>query len=207
MKGIVFNLLEQLVARDHGEDTWDALLDASGLDGVYPSLGSYPDEEFRKLVGAASDELGMSPDDVIVWLGRNSVPLFAVRYPQLFEPHASTRSFVLTLNDIIHPEVRKLYPGADVPEFDFDARDGTLLMGYRSFVMHLGAGEDDRAIVRAIAAMATALGLEVVAEGVETAGQAAEVHALGCGSAQGYHFARPMPAAEIESRLSVTRSG
>jgi hypothetical protein len=132
MKGVVFNLLEQLVARDHGEDTWDSLLDASGLDGVYPSLGSYPDEEFRTLVIAAADTLGTSQDDVIVWLGRSAIPLFADRYPQLFEPHDSTRSFVLTLNDIIHPEVRKLYPGADVPEFDFDAREGTLLMGYRS---------------------------------------------------------------------------
>ena len=43
MKGVVFNLLEQLVARDFGEDTWDALLDASGLEGAYTSLGSYPD--------------------------------------------------------------------------------------------------------------------------------------------------------------------
>jgi hypothetical protein len=39
---------------------------------------------------------------------------------------------VLTLNDIIHPEVRKLYPGADVPEFDFEVRDGVVVMGYRS---------------------------------------------------------------------------
>ena len=54
------------------------------------------------------------------------------RCPQLFEPHDSTRSFLLTLNDIIHPEVRKLYPGADVPEFDFDFRAGMLVMGYRS---------------------------------------------------------------------------
>ena len=71
----------------------------------------------------------------------------------------------------------------------------------RSFVMHLGAGEDDRAIVRAIAAMASALGLEVVAEGVETAEQAAEAQALGCGLAQGYYFARPAPPAEIESLI------
>ena len=72
----------------------------------------------------------------------------------------------------------------------------------RSFVMHLGAGKDDCAIVRAIAAMASALGLGVVAEGVETAEQAAEAHALGCGWAQGYHFARPAPAAEIESLIA-----
>jgi EAL domain-containing protein (putative c-di-GMP-specific phosphodiesterase class I) len=71
----------------------------------------------------------------------------------------------------------------------------------RSFVMHLGVVEDDCAIVGAIAAMANALGLEVVAEGVETAKQAAEAEALGCGSAQGYYFARPAPAAEIEALI------
>jgi hypothetical protein len=132
MKGVVFNLLEQLVARDFGEDTWDALLDASGLDGVYTSLGSYPDEDLVKLVSVATDALAMPTDDVVLWLGRNALPLFADYYPQLFEPHETTRSFILTLNDIIHPEVRKLYPGADVPEFDFDFRGGVLVMGYRS---------------------------------------------------------------------------
>jgi predicted signal transduction protein with EAL and GGDEF domain len=74
----------------------------------------------------------------------------------------------------------------------------------RSFVMRLGTGEDDCAIVRAIAAMASALGLEVVAEGVESAEQAAEAQALGCGWAQGYYLARPAPATEIESLI---RSG
>jgi hypothetical protein len=132
MKGVVFNLFEQLVVRDFGEDTWDTLLDESGLDGVYTSLGSYPDEDLTKLVSAAADTLAMPADDVVLWLGRNALPLFAGYYPKLFEPHDSTRSFVLTLNDIIHPEVRKLYPGADVPEFDFDIRKGVLVMGYRS---------------------------------------------------------------------------
>ena len=74
----------------------------------------------------------------------------------------------------------------------------------RSFVMHLGQGGDECAIVRAIAAMAGALGLDVVAEGVETVEQAEEAWALGCCWAQGYYFARPAPAAEVESLL---RSG
>ena len=132
MKGVVFNLFEQLIARDHGEETWDALLEATELAGVYTSLGSYPDEDLMKLVGAAANQLDVPADDVVRWFGRNALPLFAGRYPQLFEPHDSTRSFVLTLNEIIHPEVRKLYPGADVPVFDFASRDGLLVMGYRS---------------------------------------------------------------------------
>jgi diguanylate cyclase (GGDEF)-like protein len=74
----------------------------------------------------------------------------------------------------------------------------------RSFVRYLSAQGDDFAIVRAIVAMASALGLGVVAEGVENAEQAAYVQALGCGCAQGYYYARPAPAGSIESLI---RSG
>jgi predicted hydrocarbon binding protein len=132
MKGVVFNLLEQLIVRDHGEDTWDALLETTELDGAYTSLGSYPDQDLERLVNAAAETLDLPADEVVRWFGRNAVPLFAARYPQLFEPHSSTRSFVLTLNEIIHPEVRKLYPGADVPVFDFASSNDVLVMGYRS---------------------------------------------------------------------------
>jgi hypothetical protein len=133
MKGIVFNLLEQVVTRDHGENTWDDLLSSAGLTGAYTSLGSYPDQDLGQLVGAASEALNVSAQDLIRWFGREALPALALAYPGFFEPHADTRSFLLTLNDIIHPEVRKLYPGADVPEFEFALLpDGGLRMGYDS---------------------------------------------------------------------------
>jgi len=133
MKGIVFNLFEQTVVEAHGDRMWEALLDTTGLDGVYTSLGSYPDEDFFSLVTATSEALDTPPDDVVRWFGRNAMSLFAERYPHLFTEHSQTRSFVLTLNDIIHPEVRKLYPGAIVPEFAFDGSDpGGLAMDYYS---------------------------------------------------------------------------
>lgn len=133
MKGIVFDLLEEIVVREHGEETWDLLLERSGLDGAYTSLGNYPDAELAALVAAASDALGLPPRDIVRWYGRNAMPLFAERYPALFSPHSDARSFVLTLNEIIHPEVRKLYPGADTPTFEFDAsQPGHLTMEYHS---------------------------------------------------------------------------
>jgi len=133
LKGIVFNLLEQLVTREYGEDTWDSLLESARVDGIYTSLGSYEDADLSQLVDAASAALDTPPDDIVRWFGRNALPMFAESYPHLFAAHTSARTFVLTLNDIIHPEVRKLYPGADVPEFEFEsAADGRLLMGYRS---------------------------------------------------------------------------
>ena len=133
MKGIVFNLLEEVVTTTHGEDTWDEVLDAAGVDGAYTSLGSYPDEQFGLLVMAAADALGRPVDDVVRWFGRQTMPLFALRFAPLFADHDSTRSFVLGLNEVIHPEVRKLYPGADTPQFIFSTeKSGKLLMEYRS---------------------------------------------------------------------------
>lgn len=143
MKGIVFNLLEEAVTRSHGAATWDALLVASGVGGVYTSLGSYPDEDVLKLVMAASNALGVTPNEVLRWFGREAMPLLAQRYPAFFDAHKSTRPFLLSLNSIIHPEVRKIYPGADVPTFDFeDAADGALIMGVslRAQVVLAGAG-------------------------------------------------------------------
>jgi hypothetical protein len=132
LKGIIFNVFEQLVARDRGEDAWDRLLEESGLDGAYTSLGSYADTDLSKLIEAGSAAWGVPADELVRWLGREALPLFAERYPEFFDPHGTTAGFLLTLNEIIHPEVRKLYPGADVPVFDYSASDHRLTMGYRS---------------------------------------------------------------------------
>ena len=133
MKGIVFNLLEEAVARDYGENTWDDLLEAAGLDGAYTSLGSYPDSQLTDLVEAASAATGSDPQAIVRWFGREAMPALAAAYPGFFTPHRDIGAFLDTLNGIIHPEVRKLYPGADVPTFGFAiADDGTITMKYGS---------------------------------------------------------------------------
>jgi EAL domain-containing protein (putative c-di-GMP-specific phosphodiesterase class I) len=73
----------------------------------------------------------------------------------------------------------------------------------QSFVRDLTIDPDDAAIVTAIVAMAKSLGVEVVAEGVETEEQLAELRRLGCNRAQGYLLARPMPAAAVARLLRV----
>ncbi|MFL5520009.1 MAG: putative bifunctional diguanylate cyclase/phosphodiesterase, partial [Gemmatimonadales bacterium] len=64
----------------------------------------------------------------------------------------------------------------------------------QSFVRDLTVDRDDAAIVTAIVAMARSLGVDVVAEGVESEEQAAELRRLGCHRAQGYLLGRPMSA-------------
>ncbi|GBD48195.1 GGDEF family signaling protein [Methylopila sp. Yamaguchi] len=63
----------------------------------------------------------------------------------------------------------------------------------KSFVHNLKADVNDAAIVRAIINLGHSLGLDVVAEGVETAAQVAHLRAEGCDEVQGYYFGRPMP--------------
>jgi diguanylate cyclase (GGDEF)-like protein len=80
----------------------------------------------------------------------------------------------------------------------------------RSFVAGLGHDDGDRAIVAAIMGVAQALELRVIAEGVETAEQANELIALGCGVAQGFRYAEPTyePAALVARQVAPRlRSG
>jgi len=67
----------------------------------------------------------------------------------------------------------------------------------RSFVNDLASSSDARAVVDAVVRLAHALGLKVVAEGVETGEQRDILIALGCDELQGYYFARPMPAGAL----------
>jgi predicted signal transduction protein with EAL and GGDEF domain/CheY-like chemotaxis protein len=77
----------------------------------------------------------------------------------------------------------------------------------RSFVRDLGDTPQSSAVVSAIIALARALGLRVIAEGVETTTQMDVLYALGCHICQGFLFARPMPAAQLEQWLLDTQSG
>jgi diguanylate cyclase (GGDEF)-like protein len=66
----------------------------------------------------------------------------------------------------------------------------------QSFVRQLAPGTGDAAIVQAVIALGRNLGLSVIAEGVEDAGQRALLHQWGCDEIQGYFFGRPQPARE-----------
>jgi EAL domain-containing protein (putative c-di-GMP-specific phosphodiesterase class I) len=67
----------------------------------------------------------------------------------------------------------------------------------RSFVSHVDSDAGDAAIVDAVIKLGSSFRMEVVAEGVETAEQAALLLQHGCHIAQGYHYGRPQPAGSV----------
>lgn len=73
----------------------------------------------------------------------------------------------------------------------------------RSFIMEIDQNQEDAEIVAAIVAMAHALGLRVIVEGVESESQLAVIIDKHCDIVQGYVFSRPVPASEIPAMLSA----
>ena len=71
----------------------------------------------------------------------------------------------------------------------------------KSLIAGLGSDEEQSNFVAAVLHLIHACGLTAVAEGIETAEQAAELVRLGCASGQGYYFSRPVPAAQIEALI------
>lgn len=75
----------------------------------------------------------------------------------------------------------------------------------QSFIRELERVEVDEAIVAAVIGLCRKLGIQVTAEGVETAGQARRLRELGCHHAQGYLYARPVACSQVPSLLASWR--
>jgi hypothetical protein len=119
MKGVIFNVVEEVLAETLPTGAWDAALVSTGLDGAYTSLGDYPDAEMRAILAAVSARSGMEEGTILRHAGRYGYRLLAERHADLVAPFATFGDLVRHLDDVIHPEVLKLYPHAHPPQFEF----------------------------------------------------------------------------------------
>ncbi len=132
MKGVLFNVVEDVVTEALSAEAWDDVVDDSGVDGAYTSLGTYPDEEMVALVGATADAAGLTPTETLQLSGRLGFKHLVGRAPHLIDGIDDWRGVLKSLDDIIHPEVRKIYPDADVPGFEATEDGDALLVAYTS---------------------------------------------------------------------------
>lgn len=131
--------------------------------------------------------------------------------PQCLEIEVTERT-VLENDDLCISAIRRLYDaGIRVALDDFGTGYASLsalkrfplttLKIDRSFVTELSTNRHDASIARAMLAMGQDLGLEIIAEGIETEAQEALLIALGCEAGQGYRYGRPAPASEFAALL------
>lgn len=129
-----------------------------------------------------------------------------------------TESFVMHDAERINGAMKSLKSlGVDISVDDFGTGYSSLsylkrfpvnrLKVDKSFVRGIDTDPDDAAIVRAIITLGHSLGLKVVAEGVETHAHLAFLQQQGCDELQGYHFSRPIPAAEMGALLAGVSAG
>jgi Haem-NO-binding len=141
MKGVLFNVVEEAISHKWGEEMWDDLLTAADLDGAYTALGNYPDAQLVALANAAADRLNSPVEDVLRTLGRIAFEPLLSRYTGFLEESASLREFLPTINELIHPQVLKLYPGASVPRFVLHENGDDIELDYLSVRNMCGLAE------------------------------------------------------------------
>ena len=133
MKGVVFDILRDMVEEGYGLEGWNAILEKSGSNGLYISTESYSDDELMGLVAAASDVTGINVNDLVFSFGEYMVQEFHARFPIFFDRSKGLIDFLLSVDRIVHVEVRKLYPDANLPSFNYQKDDNhSLTMIYRS---------------------------------------------------------------------------
>jgi diguanylate cyclase (GGDEF)-like protein len=153
-------------------------------------------------------------DDLVGWIGRiietHGLP------PSILHLEV-TESALIDVPDIAATVMQQLHGlGVRLALDDFGTGYSALsyLHRYRfdvlkidqSFVYEVDRKEESAAIVRAILALATALSLDVVAEGVETVEQLRHLRAMGCAKLQGFYFSLPVPADQVDwTRLESFR--
>ncbi len=134
MKGMVFTEFMEMVEVTWSLDMADALIARSQVEsgGAYTAVGTYPHAELFALVSALSMETGVAVSELVRTFGKHLFGRFALAYPRFFLGMNSSFQFLGGIDCVIHAEVRKLYPDAELPTFVVEAGDNRLSLTYYS---------------------------------------------------------------------------
>ena len=172
------------------------------IDGV-PSLrvsvnlsaSQFRDSGLLDLIRSALDEAGLEPRYLEVELTESAVMSDPEKSIDILE-HLSAMGVLVSVDDFGTGYSSMSY----LRRFPIDK-----LKIDRVFIDEIVSRPEDASIVRAIVSLAHSLRLKVVAEGVETPAQLDFVKTAGCDEYQGYHFSRPLPAADFERLMREAR--
>lgn len=134
MKGVVFTEFLELVETAFSPEMADRIITQADVPskGAYTSVGTYDHHEMLALVTELSRETGVPVPALVHTFGKHLFSRFVVGFPHFFAVPTAF-DFLERVHDYIHVEVRKLYPDAELPSFEYARPDAsTLVMTYRS---------------------------------------------------------------------------
>ncbi|MFM8681649.1 MAG: heme NO-binding domain-containing protein [Alphaproteobacteria bacterium] len=111
--------MEEMVRMHHGDEAWARIRARAGIDvEVFMSTEAYPDDMTYRLVGAASEELGASRDDVLVAFGEHWITYTASEgYGGLLAANGATLPEFLAELPNFHARVAMIFPALQPPRF------------------------------------------------------------------------------------------
>lgn len=171
---------------------WQRLNDAPLTMAVNVSARQVADVDFAEVVAGVLDRTGLNPESLCLEITEATLMDDVVAAWSSFR-RLKSMGVKLAIDDfgVAYSSLNYL------KSFSLDH-----LKIDQSFVRGIEESTEDAAIVGTVIDLARALGLGVIAEGIETPGQLSTLRGLGCEFAQGYYFTRPQPPEAIERLLA-----
>ena len=120
MKGVIFTEFLDMVEDRFSPEIADQIIEqtepASG--GAYTAVGTYDHAEIVAMVVALSEEADLPVPDLLRAFGQHLFGQLADRHPEFLTDATTAFEFLRQVESVIHVEVRKLYPDAEVPALD-----------------------------------------------------------------------------------------
>lgn len=119
MKGVVFTEFLEMVEDRFSPAMADDIIQDADLPsgGAYTAVGTYPHSEMVSMVVALSQRSGLAVRDLLLTFGEHLFGRFAHGYPAFFVQQTNAFDFLAGIEHVIHAEVLKLYPDAQLPRF------------------------------------------------------------------------------------------
>lgn len=133
MYGLVNQGIRKMVSQNFGEETWEAIVEKSGVEDVFAAMEPYPDEVTLSLVGAASEILSLPQDEVLHAFGKWWIGNAANEYSGIFKLTGDSFSEFIENLDSIHTRVMAMLPKLTPPTFTLsDLTESSVTVHYYS---------------------------------------------------------------------------
>lgn len=135
MRGVIFTELIEFVEEALGFEVADKMIEKAhlGNEGVFSQGGNYPFNDMQKILMALSEITGKKPNELLYLFGKHLFSILVRIYGHNIKNIGNSLDFIDSVDKLVHAEVKKLYPDAELPTFTtIEKNSNLLIMIYKS---------------------------------------------------------------------------